>query len=160
MSDTLVLGLGNPLMGDDGLGPAVIARLSAEWSFPDDVSLVDGGTAGLRLLPLIEGATRVLFVDAIDANRPVGEPVALAGDDLPRHVALRLSPHDVDLRDVLALAELRGTRPAEMRALGLQPDRIAVGIGLSTEVQDGLPGLVRGVVHQLIAWGHDVRCMS
>ncbi len=156
MSDTLVLGLGNPLMGDDGLGPAVIARLSAEWSFPADVSLVDGGTAGLGLLPLIEGAKRVLFVDAIDANRPVGDPITLAGDDLPRHFAMRLSPHEIDLRDVLALADLTGTRPAEMRALGLQPDRLAVGLGLSPAVQDGLPSLIRSVVHQLIAWGHDI----
>ena len=160
MSDTLVLGLGNPLMGDDGLGPAVIARLSAEWSFPADVLLVDGGTGGLGLLPLIEGATRVLFVDAIDANRPVGDPITLSGDDLPRHFALRLSPHEIDLRDVLALAELQGTRPVEMRAVGLQPNRLAVGIGLSPAVQTGLETLTRSVVHQLIAWGHDVRCTS
>jgi len=160
MSDTLVLGLGNPLMGDDGLGPAVIERLSAGWSFPADVVIVDGGTAGLGLLPLIEGASRVLFVDAINANHPVGHPITIVGDALPRYCALRLSPHEVDLCDVLSLAELRGTRPAEMRAVGLQPGPLTVGIALSPAVRDGLPALTNAIVCQLREWGHDVRARA
>src|SRR5690348_18483909 len=69
---TVVIGLGNPLMGDDGLGLAALARLEQEWQLPPEVELLDGGTWGMNLLPVIEDAQRVLLIDAIHADLPAG----------------------------------------------------------------------------------------
>ena len=66
----LVLGLGNPLFGDDGVGIEVVARLRARYEWPEDVAVVDGGTLGLRLVPLLEEAERAILVDAIAADAP------------------------------------------------------------------------------------------
>src|SRR5690242_509820 len=95
---TVVIGLGNPLMGDDGLGIAVAQRLSG-WELPEDVQVVDGGTWGLNLLPVIEDAGRVILVDAIDVGAAPGTLIRLPRERLPKYLATKISPHDVDLRD-------------------------------------------------------------
>lgn len=154
---TLVLGVGNVLMGDDGLGPAVLARLLQEWRLPPEVSCLDGGTGGLALLPEIEDAERVLLIDAIDVGAAPGSDVVLERGELPRYFGLRISPHEVGLMDLLALAELRGSLPRQVAALGVQPDRVAPSPGLSDAVAGRLPDLVRRVVERLAEWGHEVR---
>jgi len=153
---TVVIGLGNPLMGDDGLGLAALERLRRDWDLPADVELVDGGTWGLNLLPVIEDAARVLFIDAIDVGAVPGTDVVILRPDLPRVLATKLSPHQVDLRDVLALAELRGTLPAETTAIGLQPGRVEMRDDLSDVLRTRLDGLVASAVRHLELWGH--RC--
>ncbi len=151
---TVVIGLGNPLMGDDGLGIAALERLQQRWEVPADVELVDGGTWGLNLLPVIESAERVLLIDAITIGAPPGTQVVIPRARLPRYLATKISPHEVDLRDVLALAELRGTLPEETMAVGLEPDQVVLKTGLSGAVQCGLDDLVGAVIRQLDAWGH------
>lgn len=151
---TVVIGLGNPLMGDDGLGLAVLERLRDGWHLPEDVELVDGGTWGMNLLPVIEDAQRVLLIDAIEIGAAPGTEIILPRDRLPRYLATKISPHEVDLRDVLVLAELRGTLPAYTTALGLQPARIELSEELSTVVQEGLDQLVATAIRLLAEWGH------
>ena len=153
---TVVIGLGNTLMGDDGLGVAALERLHREWSVPPEVDVVDGGTAGMCLLPIIEGAARVLLIDAIDVRVAAGTKIVLERDRLPRYLATKISPHQIDLRDVLALAELRGTLPIEAVAIGLQPSVIAMSTELSPVVRGALDDLVSDIVRLLAAWGH--RC--
>jgi hydrogenase maturation protease len=153
VSPTVVIGLGNPLMGDDGLGLAVLERLRAE-GVPPDVELVDGGTWGLALLPVIESATRVLLIDAIDTGGAPGSLHALERAEIPRYLATRVSPHQVDLQDVLALAELRGTLPQETVAIGLQPAVVEMSFGLSEPVRSRLDDVVAAVLSRLAAWGH------
>ena len=151
---TVVIGLGNPLMGDDGLGIAVLERLQERWEVPAEVELVDGGTWGLNLLPVIESAECVLLIDAITSGAQPGTQVVIPRARLPRYLATKISPHEVDLRDVLALAELRGTLPDETMAVGLEPDQVVLSTGLSEALRDGLDDLVGTVVRQLDAWGH------
>lgn len=148
---TVVIGLGNPLVGDDGLGLAALEQLRARGTY-GDVELVDGGTWGLSLLPVIESATRVLLLDAIDAGGSPGTLHILRCADLPRYLATRISPHEVDLQDVLALAELRGTLPHETVAIGLQPSRLETGCDLSEAVRTRLGDLVDAVEQQLATW--------
>lgn len=154
---TLVLGLGNPLMGDDGLGLAALDRLGARWQLPADVRLLDGGTAGLQLLPDIEDAERLVLLDAIEAGEPPGTLVVLEREELPRYFAHKLSPHEVALREVLALAELRGRLPAELVAIGLQPGPLTLGPGLSAPVRGGVDRMLDAVVARLKRWGHHLR---
>jgi hydrogenase maturation protease len=156
----LVLGLGNPIMADDGLGLVALERLRRGWRLPPSVRLADGGTWGMNLLPLIEDAERVLLLDAIDAGRPPGTPVELEREELPRFLAHKLSPHQIDLREVLALAELRGTLPPHMVAIGLQPGRVEMACGLRPELERGLDELLRAVVERLDRWGCECRPME
>lgn len=151
---TVVIGLGNPLMGDDGLGIAVVQRLLADGELPDDVQVVDGGTWGLNLLPVIEDAERVILVDAIDVGQAPGTLIRLSRERLPRYLATKISPHEVDLRDVLALAELRRTLPEDTTAIGLQPEIVALGDRLSPLIAERLPELLAAVVDELHARGH------
>lgn len=152
---TVVIGLGNPLMGDDGLGLAAVAQLRARWDVPPEVELVDGGTGGMGLLPIIEDAGRVLLIDAIDVGAAPGTEVVIARQDLPRCLATKISPHQVDLRDVLALAELRGTLPEQTAAIGLQPAVVELSNELSDVLSRRLDALVDRVVGLLGTWGHE-----
>jgi hydrogenase maturation protease len=151
---TVVIGLGNPLMGDDGLGLVALERLRAEYAIAPEVELVDGGTWGMNLLPVIEEAGRVILIDAIDVEASPGTPVRLERARLPRYLATKISPHQVDLRDVLGLAELRGTLPADTIALGLQPQRVAFGDALSDVIRCRVGDLVTLVVQELADRGH------
>jgi len=117
----LVLGLGNPIMGDDGVGIIALEQFRQLYGEPDGVELMDGGTWGMNLLPWIESAGKLLLVDAIRAGLEPGADVLLDGPDLPRVLGQKLSAHQVDIVDVLTLAQVRGTLPADTVALGVEP---------------------------------------
>ena len=153
----VVLGLGNMLMADDGVGLSALARLEEEWFVPRHVSLVDGGTWGMNLLPVIEDADRLLIFDAIDRGEAPGTIIRLEGSEIPRFLSQKVSPHQIDLREVLALAELRGTLPRTMIALGVQPARVEMSTTLSPPVQANLDQLVRLGASTLQAWDVHVR---
>jgi hydrogenase maturation protease len=150
---TVVIGLGNPLMGDDGLGLAAIARLQEVWRLPDGVEVVDGGTWGMNLLPVIEDAGRVLLIDAVATGAAPGTLHLLERNRIPKYLATKISPHQVDLRDVLALAELRGTLPEQTVAVGLEPAAVELSNTLSDTLRVRLDDLVTAIVAQLARWG-------
>lgn len=152
--DTVVLGLGNPLMADDGVGIAALNRLRTTWDVPPGVRLEDGGTWGMSLLPLIETAGRLLLLDAIRLQRVPGTLHQLGWDDLPRYLALKLSPHQIDLKEVLALCEWRRSIPKEVVALGIEPARIELHPELSPEVAHAVPQLVHSAITVLEGWRH------
>ena len=154
---TLVIGLGNPLMGDDGAGVAALERLREEWELPPEVELVDGGTWGMNLLPLVESVRRLILVDAIRSGGRPGTLTVLERHELPRYFSLKLSPHQIDLREVLALAELRGLLPEELVAVGIEPERVEMELRLSPRVQAGLAKVVDLVVERLESAGHSCR---
>lgn len=150
----LVIGVGNPLMGDDGLGIEAVARLRERWHDAPHLVFVDGGTWGMNLLPMIESARRVLIIDAIDRGLTPGARIALSREEIPRYVGLTLSPHQLDLREVLALAELRGRLPTATLALGIQPEKVELSLELSPTVAAGVDALLADVEAQLGRWGH------
>lgn len=151
---TIVVGLGSPLMGDDGLGLVALERLRAE--FPSDPSLdwIDGGTAGLALLPALESARRVLLLDAIELGSAPGTRIEIDGPDLPRRLSAKLSPHQVDVAELLALSALRDKEPPVLVAFGIQPASVAFGVGLSEPVSSAMDGLIADAGARLRAWGH------
>jgi len=152
--ETVVIGVGNPLMGDDGLGIAALERLRNGWRIEPHLELLDGGTWGLNLLPHVEAARCVLFIDAIDADLEPGTLVELEREDIPRFLARKLSPHQIDVKEVLALAELRGTLPEKLVAVGLQPATVELRASLSPELASRLDDLVESVIRRLAAWGY------
>lgn len=151
---TLVLGLGNPLMGDDGFGLAVLARLQGDWELPASVELVDGGTWGMNLLPLIEDAEEVIFIDAIRTGAPPGTLIEIEGDRLPKYLAHKLSPHQIDLKEVLGVAMLRGTLPGRLVAIGAESGRLELSTMLSPALEERVDDVARAVVNRLTKWGH------
>ena len=143
-------------MGDDGVGVAAVELLRRAVGSPEGVTLLDGGTWGMQLLPEIEGANRLLVLDAVHDGQEPGTLIRLEKKELPRLLYQKVSPHQIDLREVFAVAELRGTFPAEAVALGIQPDVVELHEGFSPAVEHALPGLITAAVDQLKAWGHDV----
>lgn len=141
-------------MGDDGLGLAALEALRAGWTFEPELELMDGGTWGMNLLPFIESAPRVLILDAIRAGREPGAFIRLEDDEIPRFFATKLSPHQIDLKEVLALAELRGTLPEPTVVFGLEPAVVEMSASLSAPVRAGLPSLLTRVLEQLERWGY------
>lgn len=152
----MVIGLGNPLLADDGVGLEVVGRLARGYDCGPDVELEDGGTWGMNLLPMLEQAERVLFIDAIRTGAAPGTVQRLEGDSIPRQLGLKLSPHQVDLQDLVAVATLRGTFPDVAVAIGVEPEVVETRTGLSSAVSARLDDVLDQVVHQLRGWGHNV----
>jgi hydrogenase maturation protease len=152
----LILGMGNVLRRDEGLGVRALQRLAERYAPHDDVRLVDGGTLGLDLLSYLEEAERLLVLDAALTDGPPGTLLRVAGDDVPAFFGMRSSPHEVGLPDLLAVARLRGTEPPEVVVLGMQPGVIELGWDLSPAVTAQLDALVTAAVDQLRAWGFDL----
>lgn len=152
-SDLLVLGLGNVLLGDDGVGPAVIAWLRQTRLAPAGARLFDGGTLGLSLLPYLEDARRVILVDAVAADAGAGTLVRLEGADVGPAVATRLSPHQVGVADLLEGARWHDREPERLVLLGVVPHSIALGVGLSDPVRRALPQLIDLVCAEAEACG-------
>ena len=154
----LVMGLGNILWGDDGLGVAAVQKLLCNFHVPDGVRVLDGGTLGLALLPVIQDAERVLLIDAIrQAGARPGAIVRIEGDDVAPAVRERLSPHQVGVADLLDAARLLGCYPERLVLLGIVPARLDFGFGPSAEVERQLDNLVNRVVEQALEWGYAFR---
>lgn len=149
----LVLGLGNAVMSDDGFGPRAVAELTRKHAFPDEVTVLDGGTLGLDLLPRFEGVSRLLILDAVDMGAPPGTLFRLEGEEVPRAFATKLSVHQMGVQDLLAVAELQGNLPAELVAIGVQPGSIEVGIDFTPDVERAIPEVLRTIEEELTRWG-------
>jgi hydrogenase maturation protease len=149
----LVLGIGNLVMGDDAVGVLVAQRLQQEYLFAGNVEIMDGGTLGLDLLPKLENITNLIMIDAVETGKKAGTCVRLCGEELPIALQTKVSPHQMGLKDLLAVSELMGHSPKEMVLIGIQPGSIEMEIGLTTEVQAQLGTMVTSVLSELAAWG-------
>ncbi|MDR1151157.1 MAG: HyaD/HybD family hydrogenase maturation endopeptidase [Bifidobacteriaceae bacterium] len=145
-----VLGVGNPIMADDAIGLEVLTRLAATRPDPR-IDYVDGGTGGMDLVPVVTDAVRLLVLDAVAGPDP-GAVVELGGDQLPRLLASRLSPHQVGLLDVFAAARLLGREPAEIRVVGIVPGAVSMRLGLTDAVAAALDQAVARAAHVLDRW--------
>ncbi len=148
----VVLGMGNVLRRDEGLGIRALHRLVERYTPRDDLQFVDGGTLGLELLSYLEDATRLLVLDAALTDGAPGTLLRVEDDEIPAFFGMRSSPHEVGLPDLLAVTRLRGTRPPEIVVLGMQPGVIELGWDLSAEVVAKLDRLVDAAVEQLRTW--------
>ncbi|MFG1278092.1 HyaD/HybD family hydrogenase maturation endopeptidase [Xanthobacter autotrophicus] len=119
----LVLGIGNILWADEGFGVRVLEALDASHVFPEAVTLLDGGTQGLYLLPYLEEADGVVIVDAVDYGLVPGTLHILADGEVPAVLAARkVSLHQTGFQEILGLLALRGKTPARIVLVGVQPE--------------------------------------
>lgn len=150
---TLVLGLGNVLLQDEGVGVRVIERLQSEYAFPNDVTVLDGGTLGLDLLHVLEESDRAVVVDAVKAGKEPGTLVRLRNAEIPAFLGPKVSPHQVGLQDLLGLAQLRGHFPGEVILLGVQAERLEPGLDLSPAIAAQVEPSAANVLEELARWG-------
>jgi hydrogenase maturation protease len=147
----LLLGLGNPLMADDGAGQELLAKLSSLASaWGPAVEFMDGGTQGLALLGVFEGRKAVVFLDAVRLGDKPGAVHVLRGEELIRMGTRRATTaHEGSAPQILAALELLGETPKEIAMIGLEPERIGLGIGLSETVQASL-GVAAGFARMTV----------
>jgi len=136
----LLLGLGNPLMSDDGAGQEILAQLESEApNWGSRVEFLDGGTQGLALLGRFDGRKAVLFLDAVRLGDKPGAVHMLRGEELARMGSPGVTAHEGSAPQILAALQLLGEVPQEVAVVGIEPERLATGIGLSAAVQAGVP---------------------
>ncbi len=154
-----VLGLGNVLMGDDALGPWVIHRLESLYEFPSTVSVIDVGTPGLDLVPYVAGPCGIVLVDTVSAKDAAPGAIRLYDRDaLVKHAPKpRLSPHDPGVTEAILAVEMAGEPPAYVTLVGVVPEQVATGVGMTAGVQDAVARAAEAVVVELLARGFDVR---
>jgi hydrogenase maturation protease len=157
VSKVVILGIGNVLLSDEGVGVHAVRALVERYDLADEVEVVDGGTTGMELLPELEGAEHLIVIDAIRAGQPPASVVRLEGDQVPAFFKTKLSPHQVGLSDVLASLAFKGAAPGYVVLIGVQPVTLALGMELSPQVKARLEDVVILVVAELAASGHAVR---
>jgi len=147
----LVLGVGNPFRHDDGIGPAVIARLQTETSLPD-VDLLDGGTDGLALMDYMQGYERVLIVDAVNMGTSPGDIRIFSPQDAVLSVSSdALSTHGFGLAEVVALMDKLNMR-VNLKILGIQAKDVSFGEGFSPELEGKIDDVLKLITKTIDHW--------
>lgn len=156
-AQTVVLGVGNLLWGDEGFGPRTVARLAESGAAPADVEVLDGGTQGLYLLPIVQAARRLLVFDCVDFGAAPGHIVVLRDGEIPAFFGQRpLSLHQTAFTDVLAAAELTGSMPEAVTLVGVQLEDIeAWGGDLTPGVAGAIDEAIRLGLGELAAWAQE-----
>jgi hydrogenase maturation protease len=145
----VVIGVGNLLLKDEGLGVHAVQELRKR-SLPCGVEVFDGGVSGVGLLEFFPGARKVVLIDAADMNLPPGTVVRFTPGDLrSRGGTLKFSAHDVSLPEVLELARALGRCPPEVVIIGGQPKEISWGTDLTPEVRASLPKVLEAVLGEM-----------
>lgn len=147
----VVVGIGNLIHMDDGLGVQAIKRLKRDPRVPDEVTLIDGGTFGLELLNYISDATHLLLLDSIEVEERPGTIVRLANEEL-RGLPGAASVHQVGLADLLATLPLVSTTPQEIVLLGVVPLSTDWGTELTSPVLAAMGVLLNAAVELVTDW--------
>ena len=147
---TLVIGIGNSLMTDDGAGVHVIEKLQ-QANLPDSVELVDGGTLGFALLEMVESAQRLIVVDAAQLDAEPGTVRSFRNQDMDIYLTSRKrsSVHEVNLLDIMSAAKFRGLMPRDYALVGIQPSCIDWGSEPTEPVARGVAEATRLVLEMI-----------
>ncbi|WP_233862918.1 HyaD/HybD family hydrogenase maturation endopeptidase [Paraburkholderia adhaesiva] len=150
----VVLGIGNTQWGDAGFGVRAVERLKADWQCAANVDVVDGGTQGRALLPLVEAADRLIVFSTADFDVAPGTLRLCINDTALEHLRARgVCPRLMDFADVLACAQLKGRAPRQVVLIGVQPLKLdAYGADLGPVVRAKLEPAVEAACRQLRRW--------
>jgi hydrogenase maturation protease len=149
-STTVVIGIGNVIHSDDGLGVHAVRRLRHRTLGADDIQLIEGGTAGLMLLPHLAAARRAIIIDAIAFGAPAGTLLRL--EPSLSVFATGITPHEIGLADLLDAMRLTGACPDQLLLHGAQPGDTTLGTELTPPVAAALDELVDAIETDLAAW--------
>ena len=147
-----VLGLGNILLSDEGVGPRAAAALSEGYIFSPSVDIIDGGTMGLDLLPLFQDRDRILIIDAVDFCKSPGHFELINGNAIPAVLNSKLSVHHIGLSDLLLATLLTRETPLDLCLVGIQPQSLQMSLVLTGEVRNSFDAVLGLVVEKLKEW--------
>lgn len=153
----LVLGLGNILIQDEGIGVRAVELLQQEYETPEEVEILDGGTAGMALYEHIIDRDYLIVLDAVNTGRPPGTLVRLVDDEVPAFFRNKVSPHQMALADILAALKIAGEAIPYLRVLGVEPASLQTSIELSDTVAAQLHPLVQATLEELAQLGFPLR---
>ena len=150
----VVMGLGNTLNCDEGLGVQALKELDAQLqSRPPDLELLDGGVLGLNLLMIVEECSHLLILDAVDADKAPGTVIELTKEEIPLYAGVRLSQHQTTFQEVLGLAKMRDHLPEHLHLIGIQPQNLEIGMEISAVVEQAIPEVTARAIQILKTWG-------
>ena len=151
----VVMGVGNLLWADEGFGVRCAEALDAQWVLPPHVGIVDGGTQGLALIPVLQQAERVILFDAVDYGGEPGSLIVARDEDVTRLMTRgKMSLHQAGMNDVLACLEMLGHVPRAFTLIGLQPVELEdYGGSLTAPARARVPEALGFALAELRAWG-------
>ena len=147
-SEILILGIGNILMADDGVGIRAIERLRG-IPLPAGIEVVDGGTSGADLVDILAERRKVIVIDAIDVGAKPGTVIRYAGDSWSEHARQAISLHEVGLGQAMSMVKLIGVAPQEMVVFGIQIQCLEPSLELSRPVEEAIGLVVQQVLAEL-----------
>ena len=154
---TLVLGIGNILLRDEGVGVRIVEAIEQRYRLPPGVDLLDGGTAGMDLLHILTEYDRLIVCDAINSKAAPGTIVTLTDEEVPAYFRSLMSPHQLGLSEVLATLKLLGRGPRSVTLFGVVPEDLALGTELSPTLRAALDRVVDLVMAELTRHGTAVQ---
>jgi hydrogenase maturation protease len=149
----LVLGLGNILLSDEGVGVRIVEALDASHELPEEVEVLDGGTSGMDLLDTVADRDCLIVADAVNSGGPAGRVIRLEDDDIRMLFEMRYSPHQLGLSDLLANLRLIGKAPRRVVVVGVVPQDLSLGLDLSPAAAGGRDAAVSMIVDELTRLG-------
>lgn len=153
----IVLGIGNILNRDEGVGVHAVRALE-DWirisnpGLSPSIELLDGGTLGLSLLPLVEESSHLLILDAVNTENEPGKIIERTKEQIPLYTDVKMSQHQVTFQEVLGLAKARQKLPFYLHLIGIQPADLSIGVGLSPVVAEKIPQVINRIVTILQTW--------
>ena len=150
---TLIIGVGNLLLSDEGVGIHVAQRMLRDYRLPEEILVLDGGTLGLDLLYYLEGIENLLLIDAVLMNKEPGTLKRMADDEVPSYMSFKMSPHHIGIPDMLFAAKLKGLYPPNVVLWGVQPGLVEIGLELSPPVAAQVEPLLGHILQELQRWG-------
>lgn len=151
-----ILGIGNTLYTDEGLGVHALPSLEEIYGMDEQVELIDGSTDGMSLLGPVEDTDYLIVIDAINAGKEGGSIIELRGDEIPAYYGVKMSIHQLGFQEVLLASKLREKYPKHIVMIGMQPTSLELGIGLSTTNEAQLPKLIHLVEQQVKTWKNEM----
>jgi hydrogenase maturation protease len=145
----VVLGVGNILLSDEGIGVRAIEKLQLDYDLPPEVVVIDGGTTGMEMLEDLSNADHIIIIDAVRSGKAPASIVKLVNEQVPVFFKTKLSPHQIGLSDVLATLEFIGEQPGGVTVIGVEPVSLETSMALSPQVEARLPEVMELVVAEL-----------
>ena len=154
-----ILGIGNLLLSDESFGIHVVEHLEAHYIFPDSVTIMDGGTAGIYMAPFLEDHDPIFIVDVVNLNdASPGEIYTFSAEDVKNEkIQTRMSPHQLGILEILDICKLRGIVPETVEFFCVIPKNIEMGLELSEEVGSQVEKISEKLVECLREMGYDIK---
>lgn len=152
MADISVVGIGNIIMQDEGFGVRCAEYLQKITDYPNFVQIIDGGTLGMDLMPYIAGTKKLLLIDAMNIDAPIGSFHSFTGDELNAYFKDKISVHDLGVNDMLAVLKLTDNPIEEVVVMGVKPEVVSMGLDMTEKIAEKVPEVAQKAKELVDKW--------